>query len=149
MVGTTTRVATGDDPNSRTRTHWRILVFEHILHVIVIGRLEVKWNVGIKAIMTERFRHDEWLVVAFEVPSGDVKYRRKAKRKEEEENTGTKKAEPSQLNLIFSYRRRQLAAPSWRNCISCSHIVHLIWGSAMVQTASGRFLACMMETRES
>ena len=57
MVGATSGITASDDSDPRTGAHRRILVLEHILDIILIGRFEVERNVRIEFGVSECFRH--------------------------------------------------------------------------------------------
>lgn len=57
MVGATSGVAASDDTDPRAGAHGRVLVLEHILHIVLIGSLEVVSDIWVEFIVSQCFRH--------------------------------------------------------------------------------------------
>lgn len=57
MVGATSGVAASDDTDPRAGAHGRVLVLEHILHIVLIGGLEVESDIWIEFVVSQCFRH--------------------------------------------------------------------------------------------
>ena len=57
MVGATSGVTASDDPDPRAGAHGRVLVLEHIFNIILIGGLEIEWNIRVERGVSECFRH--------------------------------------------------------------------------------------------